>query len=91
MATILSTRETRIARDKTNILNEKQCKTFIKDYRDYINGKISQFKHPKTRAQIKEAAKVKYLYNKCAEKYEIGSSMKSVSVSKLKKMMSKMI
>lgn len=89
MATILSTRETRIARDKTNILNEKQCKTFIKDYRDYINGKISQFKHPKTRAQIKEAAKVKYLYNKCAEKYEIGSSMKSVSVSKLKKMMSK--
>ena len=65
MTSISSVRETRITRDKANILNEKQCKTLRKDYHDYINGKISQIKHPKTRAPIKEAAKVKYLYNKC--------------------------
>ena len=89
MTSISSARETQITRDKTNILNEKQCKTLRKDYRDYINGKISQIKHPKTRAPIKEAAKVKYLYNKCAEKYEIGTSIKSSSMSKLTKMMRK--
>ena len=89
MASISSVRETRITRDKANILNEKQCKILQKDYRDYMNGKISQIKHPKTRAPIKEAAKVKYLYNKCAEKYEIGTSITQSSVSKLTKMMSK--
>jgi hypothetical protein len=89
MTSISSAREKRIMRDKANILNEKQCKTLRNDYRDYINGKISQIKHPKTRATIKEAAKVKYLYNKCVEKYEIGTSIKSSSMSKLTKMMSK--
>jgi hypothetical protein len=73
MATISTTRETRITKDKANILNMKQCNTFIKDYKDYINGKISQIKHPKTNKIIREAAKVKYLYNKCVEKYDIKS------------------
>jgi len=89
MASISSARETRITRDKANILNEKQCKTFMKDYKDYIDGKISQIKHPKTHSPINEAAKIKYLYNKCAEKYEKGSPMSAVSMSKLSKMMSK--
>jgi hypothetical protein len=61
----------------------------MKDYKDYIDGKISQIKHPKTRSPINEAAKIKYLYNKCAEKYEKGSPMSAVSMSKLSKMMSK--
>jgi hypothetical protein len=89
MTSISSARETRIMRDKANILNEKQCKTFMKDYNDYINGKISQIKHPKTRSPINEAAKIKYLYNKCAEKYENGASMSAASMSKLTKMMKK--
>lgn len=89
MASISSARETRITRDKANILNEKQCKTFMKDYKDYIDGKISQIKHPKTRSPINEVAKIKYLYNKCAEKYQNGSPMSAASMSKLSKMMSK--
>jgi len=89
MTSILSVKEKQIARDKANILNEKQCKRLQKDYRNYINGKISQIKHPKTRAPIKEAVKVKYLYNKCAEKYEMGSSITQSSMSKLTNMMSK--
>ena len=89
MTSISLARETRITRDKANILNEKQCKTFMKDYKDYINGKISQIKHPRTRSPINEAAKIKYLYNKCAEKYENGASMSAASMSKLSKMMSK--
>lgn len=89
MTSILSFKEKQITRDKANILNEKQCKRLQKDYRNYINGKISQIKHPKTRAPIKEAAKVKYLYNKCAEKYEMGSSITQSSMSKLTNMMSK--
>ena len=86
MATISTTRETRITKDKANILNMKQCNTFIKDYRDYINGKISQIKHPKTNKIIREAAKVKYLYNKCIEKYDIKTSMSPASISKLTKL-----
>jgi len=86
MATISTTRETRITKDKANILNMKQCNTFIKDYKDYINGKISQIKHPKTNKIIKEAAKVKYLYNKCVEKYDINTSMSPASISKLTKL-----
>lgn len=89
MASISLSREMRITRDKANILNEKQCKTFMKDYNDYINGKISQIKHPKTRSPINEVAKIKYLYNKCAEKYKNGSPMSAVSMSKLTKMMKK--
>jgi hypothetical protein len=61
----------------------------MKDYKDYIDGKISQIKHPKTRSPINEVAKIKYLYNKCAEKYQNGSPMSAASMSKLSKMMSK--
>jgi len=91
MATISTTRETRITKDKANILNMKQCNTFIKDYKDYINGKISQIKHPKTNKIIREAAKVKYVYNKCIEKYDINTSPASISkLTKLSKQSSKL-
>lgn len=88
MASLLSTRETRIIRDTANILNEKQCKTFMKDYKDFINGKISVIKHPKTRGVIRDPIKIKYLYNKCAEKYGMGSAMSPANMSKLTNMMS---
>ncbi len=86
MATISSTRKSSITMDKANILNEKQCKKIILDYENYINGKISQIKHPKTNKIIRDAAKLKYLYNKCVEKYDIKTSMSPASVSKLTKL-----
>jgi hypothetical protein len=86
MTSISSTRESRITLDKANILNEKQCKKFISDYKDYISGKISQIKHPKTNKIIRDTAKIKYLYNKCVEKYDIKTSMSPVSISKLTKL-----
>lgn len=87
MEGISSAKEMRIKKNRANILNEKQCKAYIKDCRDYIEGKISQIKHPNTRAPIKDVATVKYLYNKCSEKYELGNSMPSSSISKITKMM----
>lgn len=86
MEGISSAKEMRIKKNRANILNEKQCKAYIKDCRDYIEGKISQIKHPNTRAPIKDVATVKYLYNKCSEKYELGNSMPSSSISKITKM-----
>ena len=56
-----------VIKDKTNILNKNQCVTFIKDYNDLINGKISAIKHPKTRKIIKNASQIKYIYDKCVE------------------------
>ena len=87
MEGISSAKEMRIKKNRANILNEKQCKAYIKDCRDYIEGKISQIKHPNTRVPIKDVATVKYLYNKCSEKYELGNSIASSSISKITKMM----
>jgi hypothetical protein len=34
--------------DKNNNLTEKQCEAFIKDYKQYKNGKITKINNPKT-------------------------------------------
>jgi len=73
---------------KTNNLNNKQCLAFIKDYGNFMKGKISQIKHPKTREVIKNKAKLQYIYEKCLEKYDIKSSGPSIRTSKLSKSMS---
>ena len=74
-----------IMKDKTNILNKKQCSTFIKDYNDLMNGRNSEIKHPKTRKIIKNAAQIKFIYNKCKEMYTSRSSS-SGDISKIAKM-----
>lgn len=74
-----------VIKDKTNILNKNQCVTFIKDYNDLINGKISAVKHPKTRKIIKNASQIKYIYDKCVEMFNIKSSS-SANLSKITKM-----
>ena len=74
-----------IMKDKTNILNKKQCSTFIKDYNDLMNGRNSEIKHPKTRKIIKNAAQIKFIYNKCKEMYTSRSSS-SGDISKITKM-----
>jgi hypothetical protein len=74
-----------IMKDKTNILNKKQCSAFIKDYKELMNGRISEIKHPKTRKIIKNAAQIKFIYNKCKEMYTSRSSS-SGDISKITKM-----
>jgi len=89
MNTLSTRKELRLLRNKDNNLNEKQCKALIKNYKKYINGKISEINHPKTRHQIKNPSKIKVLYNNCINKYEISTSMSPISISKLTKFMSK--
>ena len=67
------------------LINKNQCVTFIKDYNDLINGKISAIKHPKTRKIIKNASQIKYIYDKCVEMFNIKSSS-SANLSKITKM-----
>jgi hypothetical protein len=72
--------------NKTNILNKNQCSTFIKRYKDLINGRISEIKHPKTRKIIKNASQIKFIYNKCKEMYtNSSSSLYSADISKISK------
>ena len=65
---------------KLNNLNNKQCLAFIKDYNDFIKGRISQIKHPKTRKIITNKAKLQYIYEKCLEKYDIKRSLPTRSI-----------
>jgi len=76
-----------IMKDKTNILNKNQCSKFIKDYNDLMSGKISEIKHPKTRKIIKNAAQIKFIYDKCKEMYTSkSSSSSSGNIAKITKM-----
>jgi len=71
-------------KDKNNNLTEKQCEAFIKDYKDYKNGKISRVNNPKTNKPIGDADRIKYIYDKCKHNYEfegLSSSSKSKSSS----------
>ena len=71
-------------KDKNNNLTEKQCEAFIKDYKDYKNGKISKINNPKTNKPISDADRIKYMYDKCKHNYEfegLSSSPKSKSSS----------
>ena len=60
MNTLSTQKELRLLRNKDNNLNEKQCKALIKNYKKYMNGKISEINHPKTRHQIKNPSKIAY-------------------------------
>ena len=71
-------------KDKNNNLSEKQCEAFIKDYKDYKNGKISKINNPKTNKPIGDTERIKYIYDKCKHNYEfegLSSSSKSKSKS----------
>ena len=70
-----------------NNLNNNQCLSFIKDYNNYIKGKLSQIRHPKTQKIIKNKAKIQYIYETCLKKYDIKSStsMHASHTSKLSK------
>jgi hypothetical protein len=71
-------------KDKNNNLTEKQCEAFIKDYKDYKNGKISKINNPKTNKPIGDAERIKFIYDKCKHNYEfegLSSSSKSKSSS----------
>jgi hypothetical protein len=70
--------------DKNNNLTEKQCEAFIKDYKQYKNGKITKINNPKTNKSINDADRIKYIYEKCKKNYEFEgllSSPKSKSKS----------
>jgi hypothetical protein len=56
--------------DKNNNLTEKQCEAFIKDYKEYKNGKISKINNPKTNKHLIDADRIKYIYEKCKRNYE---------------------
>ena len=56
--------------DKNNNLTEKQCEAFIKDYKQYKNGKITKINNPKTNKYINDADRIKYIYEKCKKNYE---------------------
>lgn len=60
-------------KEKYNNLTEKQCDVFIKDYKEYKNGKISKINNPKTNKQLNKADKIKYIYEKCKIKLGIDS------------------
>jgi len=76
-----------ITKNKTNLLNKNQCSRFIKDYNDLMSGKISEIKHPKTHKIIKNAAQIKFIYDKCKEMYTSKSSLSSsANISKITKM-----
>ena len=72
-------------KDTNNNLSDKQCEAFIKDYKEYKNGKISKITNPKTNKPLNDADRIKYIYEKCKKKLGIGSaSPKSKSKSKSK-------
>jgi hypothetical protein len=74
---------TLFTKDTNNNLSNKQCEEFIKDYKEYKNGKISKLTNPKTNKQLNDADRIKYIYEKCNIKLGIGSvSPKSKSNSK---------
>ena len=56
--------------DKNNNLTEKQCEAFIKDYKEYKNGKISKINNPKTNKPLNDADRIKFIYDKCKKNYE---------------------
>ena len=69
-------------KDKNNNLSEKQCEAFIKDYKEYKNGKISKINNPKTNKPLNDADRIKFIYDKCKHNYEfegLSSSSKSKS------------
>ena len=49
-------------KDKNNNLSEKQCEAFIKDYKEYRNGKISKINNPKTNKPLNDADRIKFIY-----------------------------
>jgi hypothetical protein len=68
--------------DKNNNLTEKQCEAFIKDYKEYKNGKISKINNPKTNKSLNDADRIKFIYDKCKRNYDfegLSSSPKSKS------------
>ena len=68
--------------DKNNNLTEKQCEAFIKDYKEYKNGKISKITNPKTNKPLNDADRIKYIYDKCKHNYDFeGLSYSSKSKS----------
>ena len=64
---------TLFTKDANNNLSDKQCEEFIKDYKEYKNGKISKLTNPKTNKQLNDADRIKYIYEKCKVKLGIGS------------------
>jgi hypothetical protein len=71
-------------KDKNNNLSEKECEAFIKDYKEYKNGKISKINNPKTNKPLNDADRIKYIYDKCKHNYEfedLSYSSKSKSSS----------
>ena len=74
---------TLFTKDTNNNLSNKQCEEFIKDYKEYKNGKILKITNPKTNKQLNDTDRIKYIYEKCKVKLGIGSaSPKSKSKSK---------
>jgi len=72
-------------KDKNNNLTEKQCEVFIKDYKEYKNGKILKINNPKTNKSLNDEDRIKYIYNICKKKLELDSeSPKPKSKSKSK-------
>ena len=64
---------TLFTKDTNNNLSNKQCEEFIKDYKEYKNGKISKLTNPKTNKPLNDADRIKYIYEKCKVKLGIGS------------------
>jgi len=65
---------TLFTKDTNNNLSNKQCEEFIKDYKEYKNGKILKITNPKTNKQLNDTDRIKYIYEKCKVKLGIGSA-----------------
>lgn len=71
-------------KDNNNNLSEKQCESFIKDYKEYKKGKTYKVNNPKTNKPIGDSERIKFIYDKCKHNYEfeaLSSSPKSKSKS----------
>ena len=65
---------TLFTKDTNNNLSHKQCEAFVKDYKEYNNGKISKITNPKTNKPLNDADRINYIYEKCKKKLGIGSA-----------------
>jgi len=66
-------------KDKNNNLSDKECQTFIKDYKEYKKGKILNINNPKTFKLLNNEDRIKFIYDKCKKKLGINTSSNTSS------------
>jgi hypothetical protein len=67
------TRTAMFTKDKNNILSDKQCEIFIKNYKEYNKGETLNIINPKTNKPLNDKERIKYIYDKCKKKLGLDS------------------